>query len=69
MLSVQQLAQDEGLFLDFLCMSFASARQKVIRGYGPNCVEKLSQAARKYDPDQLFQNLQNGGFLIRESLE
>jgi hypothetical protein len=50
-------------------MSFASASQKVISGYGKNCMEKLSQVAHKYDPDQIFQNLQNNGFLIRESLE
>jgi hypothetical protein len=68
-LSAQQLARDEGLYLDYLCMSFASASQKVTRGYGRDCAERLNQAAKKYDPERVFQTLQNGGFLLPESLE
>lgn len=54
--------------LDFIAMTFAGKRQNVLKGYGPDNFKLLQQAATKYDPAGVFQNLQKGGFLLRNSL-
>jgi FAD/FMN-containing dehydrogenase len=37
-----------------------------MRSYGEDNVEKLKDVAAKYDPDGVFQQLQNDGFLLRK---
>lgn len=65
---VQKAASTRGLLLDFLCMSFATAPQPVLRSYGTDNGRRLQEAAAKYDNGGLFQKLQNDGFLLRNSL-
>ncbi|KAK5997951.1 hypothetical protein PT974_00319 [Cladobotryum mycophilum] len=65
---VQSLAKEKSLLLDFLCMGFAAVSQKVLRSYGANSVRKMQEAAAKYDPEGVFQKLQNNGFLLRDNV-
>lgn len=63
--NVQELAREKGLLLGFLCMSFASSSQDVLRSYGADNVKRIQDAAAKYDPEGVFQKFQNDGFLLR----
>lgn len=65
---VQSLAKERGLLLNFKCMSFASGSQKVLGSYGIENVKKMQEVAAKYDPEGIFQNLQYGGFLLRDNV-
>lgn len=42
----------------------ASRDQNPLASYGAANVAKLKAVARKYDPSQVFQKLQNDGFLL-----
>ena len=64
---VQNLAKERGLLLEFKCMSFATASQKVLGSYGAENVKRMQEVAAKYDPEGVFQK-QNGGFLLRENV-
>ncbi|OKL57121.1 hypothetical protein UA08_07505 [Talaromyces atroroseus] len=66
--SVQSLAKTKGLLLDYLCMSFATGSQKVLRSYGTDNVKRMQEAAAKYDPEGVFQELQHDGFLLRNNI-
>lgn len=66
--SVQSLAKKQGLLLDFMCMSFATGSQKVLRSYGADNVKRMQDTAAKYDPDGVFQRMQNNGFLLHNNL-
>ncbi|KAJ5914076.1 6-hydroxy-D-nicotine oxidase [Penicillium tannophilum] len=66
--SVESLASEKGLLLDFKCMSFANAYQKVLRSYGAENAERMRETAAKYDPEGVFQKLQHGGFLLRDNI-
>lgn len=63
---VQKLAEKKWLLLRYLSMTFAHSSQEVLRGYGAGNMKRLKDTASKYDPDELFQNLQNNGFLLRD---
>lgn len=63
---VQKLAYEKGLLLSYLSMTVAHSSQEVLRGYGAENVKRLQDAASKYDPGRLFQDLQNNGFLLRD---
>ncbi|EHA18968.1 hypothetical protein ASPNIDRAFT_42784 [Aspergillus niger ATCC 1015] len=65
---VQYLAKDKGLLLDFKCMGFATASQRVLGSYGVDNIKRMQEVAAKYDPEGVFQKLQNGGFLLRDNV-
>ncbi|KAL2683385.1 hypothetical protein Neosp_007855 [[Neocosmospora] mangrovei] len=65
---VQSTAREKGLLLDFLLPNFAGASQKVLSSYSGGSVKLMKDVAAKYDPQSLFQNLQHGGFLLRNSV-
>ncbi|KAK7751446.1 hypothetical protein SLS62_006531 [Diatrype stigma] len=62
---MKSLASADGLLLDFIFMNDASAKQQVLASYGPDNVKQLRDTAAKYDPQGVFQELQNDGFLLR----
>ncbi|RAH72997.1 FAD-binding oxidoreductase [Aspergillus aculeatinus CBS 121060] len=64
---VEALARKEGVYLDFKCMKFAGAGQKVLGSYGAKNVERMQAVAEEYDPEGVWQGLLFGGFLLRES--
>ncbi|KAI0521217.1 FAD-binding domain-containing protein [Xylaria bambusicola] len=48
----------------YLFMNDAYDGQPVLSSYGVENVQKLRDISRKYDPHQVFQRLQNGGWLL-----
>ncbi|KAJ5294674.1 CAZyme family AA7 [Penicillium antarcticum] len=60
----QKLAKDRGLDVSFTCMNDASRDQNPLASYGATNVKKLKETAKKYDPTQMLQKLQNNGFLF-----
>ncbi|KAJ5092888.1 hypothetical protein N7456_008749 [Penicillium angulare] len=66
--TVQSLAKERELLLNFKCMSFASSSQKVLGSYGAENVKNMQDVAAKYDPEGVFQKLQYGGFLLRDNV-
>ena len=63
----KELGGERGSYLPFLYMNDASRDQNPIAGYGASNVEKLKAASKKYDPVQVFQTLQNDGFLLSKA--
>ncbi len=63
----KELGEERGLYLPFLYMNDASRDQNPIAGYGEGNVKKLKAASKKYDPAQIFQTLQNDGFLLSKA--
>lgn len=62
----KELGEKRGLYIDHLFMNDASRDQSPIATYGEASIAKLKAIALKYDPEQVFQNLQNDGFLLRK---
>lgn len=60
----KELGEQQGLNLPFLYMNDASRDQNPIATYGATNVKKLKAVSKKYDPAQIFQTLQNDGFLL-----
>ncbi|KJZ70865.1 hypothetical protein HIM_09730 [Hirsutella minnesotensis 3608] len=65
---VQRLAKERELLLPYLCMTFATASQKVLGSYGDDNLKRMRHVAAKYDPEGVFQELQHNGFLLRNSV-
>ncbi|KAI1325928.1 FAD-binding domain-containing protein [Xylariaceae sp. FL0255] len=63
---VQEVASVNGLLLRYITMNFANLDQNVLGSYGQEAVDELRRVASKYDPEGVFQKLQNGGFLLRD---
>ncbi|OTB14218.1 hypothetical protein K445DRAFT_319387 [Daldinia sp. EC12] len=61
-----EAAKAKDLLLPYLFMNTAGKTQKVLASYGAENVEFIRTTAAKYDPEQVFQKLQNGGFLVRD---
>ncbi|KAB8267307.1 6-hydroxy-D-nicotine oxidase [Aspergillus minisclerotigenes] len=66
--TVHSLARKAGLLLDFKCMSFSMASQRVLGSYGAENIKRMQEAAAKYDPEGVFQKLQYGGFLLHNNV-
>ncbi|KAI1208146.1 Glucooligosaccharide oxidase [Annulohypoxylon truncatum] len=59
-----KLGEERDLDLQFVYMNDASRDQNPISSYGAKNVGRLKQISQKYDEGQIFQTLQNGGFLL-----
>lgn len=66
--TVQSLAKTKGTLLDFKYMTFDTCSQKVLGSYGAENIKLMQEVAAKYDPEGVFQKLQNGGFLLRDNI-
>ncbi|KAI1362017.1 hypothetical protein F5Y08DRAFT_355681 [Xylaria arbuscula] len=64
---VETLAQQRGAYLKSKIMNDAGFYQNVLASYGPENLSRLRDVAVRYDPLQVFQNLQNDGFLLRKN--
>ncbi|KAM4066423.1 FAD binding domain-containing protein [Hirsutella rhossiliensis] len=60
----QRLSQERGLDVSYIYMNDAARDQDPIATYGGANVQTLKEIAAKYDPGQVFQRLQNDGFLL-----
>lgn len=63
---VQTVSQERGLNVSHIFMNDAARDQNPIATYGSENVQRLKKIAAKYDPGQVFQVLQNDGFLLRK---
>ncbi|KAI0896877.1 FAD-binding domain-containing protein [Annulohypoxylon nitens] len=52
--------------LPYLFTNTAGMKQNVLGSFGTDNVNTIKTIAAKYDPEQVFQKLQNDGFLIRK---
>ncbi|EED12165.1 FAD binding domain protein [Talaromyces stipitatus ATCC 10500] len=57
-------AKANGLYKEYLYMNYASQYQAVIPSYGTENFNKLKSVSAKYDPYQVFQNLEPGYFKL-----
>jgi hypothetical protein len=57
-------AKKRGLDNDFVYLNYASEYQDPIGSYGAANKERLRSISKKYDPKQVFQYLQPGGFKL-----
>ncbi|KAI3332046.1 FAD-binding domain-containing protein [Xylariaceae sp. AK1471] len=60
----EALGSERGSSLSFIYMNDASRDQDPLASYGRESLKKLRQVAERYDPKQIFQTLQHGGFLL-----
>ncbi|KUI58419.1 Bifunctional solanapyrone synthase [Cytospora mali] len=51
-------------FVDWKYLNYAHDSQEVLQGYGQDNVQKIREAAAKYDPKGVFQRLCSGGFKV-----
>ncbi|KAL8950598.1 MAG: hypothetical protein Q9222_003378 [Ikaeria aurantiellina] len=60
------IATAKSMKLDYryIYQNYASLKQSVFAGYGQANQQRLIQISKKYDPDQVFQNLQPGYFKL-----
>ncbi|KAI0154982.1 6-hydroxy-D-nicotine oxidase [Xylariaceae sp. FL1272] len=58
---IEQIAKDKGELLDFVFMNDGSPTQTVLESYGAHNIQTMKDVAAKYDPDRVFQRLQNDG--------
>lgn len=65
--SVKKASSAHGAALPNLFMNDANSQQHVLASYGPGNLAKLKAASQKYDPAQVFQHLQNNGFLVSKA--
>ncbi|ROV95322.1 hypothetical protein VSDG_06093 [Cytospora chrysosperma] len=63
----KELGKERGLSLDYLYTNDASRDQSPIATHGQDNIAKLKAIALKYDPDRVFQTLQNDGFLLSKA--
>ena len=63
-----ELAREKGSLVRYLSASFAAGTQSVLESYGAESIGRLRAAVEKYDPERVFQTLQNDGFLLRNVL-
>jgi hypothetical protein len=61
----KQQSTQRGLDIPFIFTNDASRDQNPLASYGSANVQKLKTIAAKYDPRGVFQNLQSGGFLLK----
>ncbi|RYP11349.1 hypothetical protein DL765_007812 [Monosporascus sp. GIB2] len=63
---LETTAEEQDLLLRYRFMNHASFMQTVLDSYGPENVERFRSVSATYDPEGVFQELQNDGFLLRK---
>lgn len=64
---VEVLAKARGVYIEGKVMNDANFMQNVLASYGAENLDRLKAISRRYDPLQVFQRLQNDGFLLRKT--
>ncbi|KAI1127655.1 hypothetical protein F5Y10DRAFT_292692 [Nemania abortiva] len=65
--NVEALTKERGLFLTTKIVNDSGFNQNVLSSYPPENLRRLRDIAAQYDPAQVFQTLQNNGFLLSKS--
>jgi hypothetical protein len=63
--TIKAYAQDKGVDNEYIYLNYASQFEDPIGSYGAANVQRLVSISKKYDPEQVFQKLQPGGFKLR----
>jgi hypothetical protein len=63
----QSLGNARGSGSQFIYLNDASRDQNPLSTYEPSNLARLKTIAQKYDPFEVFQRLQNDGFLLSKS--
>ena len=63
----RELGEQRGLNVPFLFMNDGSRDQNPLVHYGTDNLAKLKIVSQKYDSSQVFQTLQNDGFLLSKA--
>lgn len=66
---VEETAKKEGVWLSFKYSNYSSRDQDPLASYGEENLARLREIAAKYDPERVFQVLQNGGWLLSRAGE
>ena len=61
---IEEIARSKRLLFDFQFMNDAGYFQSPLQSYGTEMVAFLQEESTKWDPEGLFQKLQNGGHLL-----
>ncbi|KAM5349599.1 hypothetical protein ACJ41O_006104 [Fusarium nematophilum] len=67
--ATKKKAQDLGKDNEYLYLNYASQFQNPVGSYGAESLRLMREAAAKYDPKALFQNLRAGGFKLDQSYD
>ena len=65
--TAERVSKKNGTYLPFVYSNYASRDQDPLASYGTENLQKLKDIAKKYDPDAVFQTLQNGGWLVSKA--
>jgi len=57
-------AMARGVYNRYIYMNYAGPYQNVVPGYGEANLARLKSVAKKYDPSEVFQKLQPGGYKL-----
>jgi hypothetical protein len=61
---VRKISKERNASLPYQFMNDASRVQKPLESYGPESFSRMLAVSEAYDPDRVFQKLQNSGFLL-----
>lgn len=62
--NVKTIAKEQNAFFDYQFMNDASYVQRPLESYGPASLAIMRAVSTAYDLGQVFQRLQNSGFLL-----
>lgn len=62
--AAESVSKKNGTYLPFRYSNYSSRDQDPLSSYGQGNLQKLKDIAKKYDPEAVFQKLQNGGWLV-----
>jgi hypothetical protein len=65
--TAEKVSKKNGTYLPFVYANYASRDQDPLASYGTENLGKLKDIAKKYDPEAVFQTLQNGGWLVSKA--
>lgn len=63
----EAVAKENGTYIDFKYSNYASRDQDPLATYGSDNVDKLRSIAKEVDPQGVFQELQNDGWLLSKT--
>lgn len=62
--AAEDTAKKNGTYIPFKYSNYSAPDQDPLASYGAENFQKLREIALQYDPDGVFQKLQNGGWLL-----
>ncbi|KAJ5568616.1 FAD-binding type 2 [Penicillium hetheringtonii] len=65
---VKAVTKKNGIYLDFKYSNYSSRDQNPLASYGAEGLQKLISIAKSYYPEDVFQTLQNGGWLVSKAV-